>query len=84
MIDYPLPFGGLFAAEADPTLPLAFVGLPCDQASSIRRGTREGPARIRLAWNKDLARGIKSQLQFGRPDISPHGGLAALKTMFGS
>jgi len=51
MIDYPLPFGGLFAAEADPTLPLAFVGLPCDQATGIRRGAREAPARIRLAYD---------------------------------
>ncbi len=51
MIDYPLPFAGLFAAEPDPTLPLAFAGLPCDLGSSIRRGARQGPSRIRLAYD---------------------------------
>ena len=51
MIDYPLPLGGLLADDADPTLPLAFAGLPCDQSSSSRRGSRAGPDRIRLAYD---------------------------------
>ncbi len=51
MIDHPLPLGGLLAADSDPTLPLAFVSLPCDQSSSIRRGSAAGPGRIRLAYN---------------------------------
>jgi agmatinase len=51
MIDHPLPLGGLLADEADPTLPLAFAALPCDQSSSIRRGSRVGPERIRLAYD---------------------------------
>lgn len=51
MIDHPLPLGGLLADDADPTLPLAFVRLPCDQSSSIRRGSRAGPDRIRLAYD---------------------------------
>lgn len=51
MIDYPMPFGGLFAVEPDPTFPLAFVGLPCDLASGIRRGSRQGPSRVRLAYD---------------------------------
>ena len=51
MIDHPLPLGGLLADDADPTLPLAFAGLPCDQSSSSRRGSRAGPDRIRLAYD---------------------------------
>lgn len=51
MIDHPLPLGGLLADDSDPTLPLAFAGLPCDQSSSIRRGSRDGPNRIRLAYD---------------------------------
>jgi len=51
MIDHPLPLGGLLAADSDPTLPLAFVSLPCDQSSSIRRGSARGPDRIRLAYD---------------------------------
>jgi len=51
MIDHPLPLGGLLSTDSDPTLPLAFVGLPCDQSSSIRPGSREGPGRIRLAYD---------------------------------
>lgn len=51
MIDHPLPLGGLLAVDSDPTLPLAFVSLPCDQSSSIRRGSAAGPDRIRLAYD---------------------------------
>lgn len=51
MIDHPLPLGGLLSTDSDPTLPLAFAALPCDQSSSIRRGSREGPGRIRLAYD---------------------------------
>ena len=51
MIDHPLPLGGLLSTDSDPTLPLAFVALPCDQSSSIRRGSAEGPGRIRLAYD---------------------------------
>jgi len=51
MIDHPLPLGGLLADDADPTLPLAFAALPCDQSSSIRRGSHAGPDRIRLAYD---------------------------------
>ena len=51
MIDHPLPLGGLLATDSDPTLPLAFAALPCDQSSSIRPGSRDGPGRIRLAYD---------------------------------
>ena len=51
MIDHPLPLGGLLSLDSDPTLPLAFAALPCDQSSSIRRGSAEGPGRIRLAYD---------------------------------
>ena len=51
MIDHPLPLGGLLADDSDPTLPLAFAGLPCDQASSIRPGSRAGPDRIRMDYD---------------------------------
>jgi agmatinase len=51
MIDHPLPLGGLLSTDSDPTLPLAFVGLPCDQSSSIRPGSAAGPDRIRLAYD---------------------------------
>ncbi len=51
MIDHPLPLGGLLSTDSDPTLPLAFAALPCDQSSSIRPGSRDGPGRIRLAYD---------------------------------
>ncbi len=51
MIDHPIPLGGLLDEEADPTLPIAFAALPCDQASSMRPGSREAPDRIRLAYD---------------------------------
>jgi len=50
-MDTPIPFAGCFADESDPTLPLAFVGLPCDTQSTFRRGPAEGPSRIRLAYD---------------------------------
>jgi len=50
-MDAPIPFAGCFSDEADPTLPLAFAGLPCDTQSTFRRGSAEGPARIRLAYD---------------------------------
>ncbi len=46
-----IPFAGCFATEPDPTLPLAFVGLPCDSQSSFRRGPAAAPARIRSAYD---------------------------------
>jgi agmatinase len=51
MIDHPLPLGGLLADDSDPTLPLAFASVPCDQSSSIRRGSSDGPDRIRRAYD---------------------------------
>ncbi|MDT8437270.1 MAG: arginase family protein [Gemmatimonadota bacterium] len=51
MIDHPLPLAGVLALEADPTLALAFAGLPCDLSSSVRRGARQAPARIRFAYD---------------------------------
>ena len=50
-MDTPIPFAGCLADESDPTLPLAFVGLPCDTQSTFRRGPAEGPSRIRLAYD---------------------------------
>lgn len=47
----PIPFAGCFTDEPDPTLPLAFVGLPCDSQSSFRRGAALGPRRIRTAYD---------------------------------
>lgn len=50
-MDIPIPFAGCFADEADPTLPLAFAGLPSDGQSSYRQGPAGAPARIRLAYD---------------------------------
>ncbi len=50
-MDAPIPFAGCFSVESDPTLPLAFAGLPCDSQSTFRRGPAEGPSRIRLAYD---------------------------------
>ena len=50
-MDTPIPFAGCFSVESDPTLPLAFVGLPCDSQSTFRQGPAEGPGRIRLAYD---------------------------------
>lgn len=50
-MDVPIPFAGCFADEADPTLPLAFAGLPSDGQSSYRQGPAGAPARIRLAYD---------------------------------
>lgn len=50
-MDTPIPFAGCFSVESDPTLPLAFAGLPCDEQSTFRRGPAEGPSRIRLAYD---------------------------------
>lgn len=50
-MDVPIPFAGCFSDEPDPTLPLAFAGLPCDTQSTYRRGAAEGPSRIRLAYD---------------------------------
>ena len=50
-MDATVPFAGCFSDESDPTLPLAFVGLPCDSQSTFRRGASEGPSRIRLAYD---------------------------------
>ena len=50
-MDTPIPFAGCFSVESDPTLPLAFAGLPCDSQSTFRRGPAEGPSRIRLAYD---------------------------------
>lgn len=50
-MDHPIPFAGCFSDESDPTLPLAFAGLPCDSQSSFRRGAAGGPARIREAYD---------------------------------
>lgn len=50
-MDAPIPFAGCFSNEFDPTLPLAFAGLPCDSQSTFRRGPAEGPSRIRLAYD---------------------------------
>ena len=37
--------------DSDPTLPLAFASVPRDQSSSIRRGSSDGPDRIRRAYD---------------------------------
>ncbi len=50
-MDAPIPFAGCFSVESDSTLPLAFAGLPCDMQSTFRRGSAEGPSRIRLAYD---------------------------------
>ena len=50
-MDVPIPFAGCFSDDPDPTLPLAFAGLPCDMQSTYRRGAAEGPSRIRLAYD---------------------------------
>ena len=50
-MDAPIPFAGCFSAESDPTLPLAFAGLPSDTQSTFRRGPAAGPSRIRLAYD---------------------------------
>jgi agmatinase len=50
-MDAPIPFAGCFSDEADPTLPLVFVGLPCDVQSAFCRGSAEGPSRIRLGYD---------------------------------
>jgi agmatinase len=50
-MELPIPFAGCFSDTADPTLPLVFVGLPCDTQSTFRRGPAEGPSRIRLAYD---------------------------------
>lgn len=50
-MDTPIPFAGCFADGPDPTLPLTFVGLPCDTQSTFRQGAAEGPGRIRLAYD---------------------------------
>lgn len=50
-MDAPIPFAGCFSREADPTLPLTFVGLPTDSQSTLRRGAAGGPSRIRLSYD---------------------------------
>ncbi len=50
-METPIPFAGCFSDESDPTLPIAFAGLPCDTQSTFRRGPAEGPARVRLAYD---------------------------------
>jgi arginase len=62
MMDTPIPFAGCFADEPDPTLPLAFVGLPCDTQSTFRHGPAEAPLRIRLAYD---GRGYNSTTEMG-------------------
>jgi agmatinase len=50
-MDTPIPFAGCFSDEPDPTLPLAFVGMPYDAQSTYRSGSAEAPSRIRLAYD---------------------------------
>ena len=57
-----IPFAGCFSDESDPTLPLAFAGLPCDSQSTFRRGSAEGPSRIRLAYD---GRGYNATTELG-------------------
>lgn len=61
-MDAPIPFAGCFSDESDPTLPLAFAGLPCDTQSTFRRGPAGAPARIRLAYD---GRGYNATTELG-------------------
>jgi agmatinase len=46
-----IPFAGCFTADPEKTTPLVFAGLPDDSQSSFRRGSAQGPQRIRLAYD---------------------------------
>lgn len=45
-----VPFAGCFTADPEKPTPLVFAGLPDDSQSSFRRGSAQGPQRIRLAY----------------------------------
>lgn len=50
----PNQFAGCFASPSRAKeCRLVFVGLPCDRQSSYRRGSAQGPRRIREAYNAD-------------------------------
>ncbi|MCI0695169.1 agmatinase [candidate division KSB1 bacterium] len=46
-----VPFAGCFTADPEKQTPLVFAGLPDDSQSSFRRGSAQGPQRIRLAYD---------------------------------